>query len=179
MAHSSQCSRTKNHTQTIEGEYLDPQKLMLLLRAVYGTSEGMNNFRVEVGHLRRNYILLWGWQHSKIAQVKSVPNLSLTRCDQCSRPYWSMMPSKVMRRRLIFHRRRSRIVERVEEDGFRITWPTQSTISCTDPPRPPVSCCLIYWRRWMVTLPLSGRCSLKETGSTHTFNWMWKPGNML
>jgi hypothetical protein len=35
--------------QVIEGQYLDQQKLMLLLKTVYGTSEeGKNNFRVEV-----------------------------------------------------------------------------------------------------------------------------------
>jgi hypothetical protein len=39
-------------TQVIEGHYLDPQKLMNLLRDVYGTSnEGKNNFRVEVRDL--------------------------------------------------------------------------------------------------------------------------------
>jgi hypothetical protein len=37
-------------TQVIEGQYLDPTKLMRLLRGVYGTSdEGKNNFHVEVG----------------------------------------------------------------------------------------------------------------------------------
>ena len=119
MSHPSQCSRTKNHAQTIEGEYLDPQKLILLLRAVYGTSEGMNNFRVEVGHSQEESNATGDWQHRQIAQVKSVPNLSLARCNQCSRPYWSMMPWKVMRHWLIVRRRRSRIVEWVEEDGFR------------------------------------------------------------
>ena len=35
--------------QIIEGQYLDQQKLMSLLKNVYGTSsEGKNNFRVEV-----------------------------------------------------------------------------------------------------------------------------------
>jgi hypothetical protein len=35
--------------QVIEGQYLDQQKLMELLRNVYGMSEeGKNNFRVEV-----------------------------------------------------------------------------------------------------------------------------------
>jgi len=35
--------------QIIEGQYLDQQKLMRLLRIVYGTSDGgQNNFRVEV-----------------------------------------------------------------------------------------------------------------------------------
>jgi hypothetical protein len=38
--------------QVIEGQYLDQQKLMALLKNVYGTSdEGKNNFRVEVNHL--------------------------------------------------------------------------------------------------------------------------------
>lgn len=35
--------------QVIEGQYLDQQRLMSLLKQVYGTSkEGKNNFRVEV-----------------------------------------------------------------------------------------------------------------------------------
>jgi hypothetical protein len=34
--------------QVIEGQYLDQRKLMALLKNVYGTSEGKNNFRVEV-----------------------------------------------------------------------------------------------------------------------------------
>ena len=35
--------------QIIEGQYLDQQKLMCLLKNVYGTSEeGQNKFRVEV-----------------------------------------------------------------------------------------------------------------------------------
>jgi len=35
--------------QVIEGQYLDQQKLMTLLKDVYGISEeGKNNFRVEV-----------------------------------------------------------------------------------------------------------------------------------
>jgi hypothetical protein len=34
--------------QIIEGQYLDQHKLMKLLKNVYGTSEGKNNFRVEV-----------------------------------------------------------------------------------------------------------------------------------
>ena len=37
-------------TQIIEGQYLDQQKLMALLQYVYGTSEGKNNFRVEVNY---------------------------------------------------------------------------------------------------------------------------------
>lgn len=36
--------------QVIEGQYLDQHKLMALLKIVYGTSEGKNNFRVEVNH---------------------------------------------------------------------------------------------------------------------------------
>jgi hypothetical protein len=36
--------------QVIEGHYLDQHKLMALLKNVYGTSEGKNNFRVEVNH---------------------------------------------------------------------------------------------------------------------------------
>lgn len=34
--------------QVIEGHYLDQHKLMALLKNVYGTSEGKNNFRVEL-----------------------------------------------------------------------------------------------------------------------------------
>jgi hypothetical protein len=34
--------------QVIEDQYLDQHKLMALLKNVYGTSEGKNNFRVEV-----------------------------------------------------------------------------------------------------------------------------------
>jgi hypothetical protein len=35
--------------QVIEAQYLDQQKLMKLLRSIYGISEeGKNNFRVEV-----------------------------------------------------------------------------------------------------------------------------------
>jgi hypothetical protein len=38
--------------QVIEGQYLDQQKLMTLLKTIYGTSEeGKNNFRVEVNHM--------------------------------------------------------------------------------------------------------------------------------
>jgi hypothetical protein len=34
--------------QVIEGQHLDQHKLMSLLKDVYGTREGKNNFRVEV-----------------------------------------------------------------------------------------------------------------------------------
>lgn len=41
---------TPEPTQIIEGQYLDPSKLMSLLQGVYGISdEGKNNFHVEVG----------------------------------------------------------------------------------------------------------------------------------
>jgi len=36
------------HVQVIEGRYVDQRKLMSLLKNVYGTSEGKNNFRVEL-----------------------------------------------------------------------------------------------------------------------------------
>jgi hypothetical protein len=41
---------TSGPVQVIEGQYLDQHKLMALLRNIYGTSEGKNNFRVEVNH---------------------------------------------------------------------------------------------------------------------------------
>jgi hypothetical protein len=42
-------SYTNKPIQIIDGQYLDQQKLLNLLRDVYGTSdEGKNNFRVEV-----------------------------------------------------------------------------------------------------------------------------------
>ncbi|OCK73673.1 hypothetical protein K432DRAFT_430468 [Lepidopterella palustris CBS 459.81] len=45
----SQASYTAKPAQIIEGQYLDPQKLIRLLEEVYGTSsEGKNNFRVEL-----------------------------------------------------------------------------------------------------------------------------------
>jgi len=44
MSHSSHATKP---AQIIEGEYLDPQKLMRLLNQKYGPSEG-SNFRVEV-----------------------------------------------------------------------------------------------------------------------------------
>jgi hypothetical protein len=80
MAHSSQCSRTKNHTQTIEGEYLDPQKLMLLLRAVYGTSEGMNNFRVEL-RLNRYQIYL----SRDVTNVRALTEAQIKDCRASGR----------------------------------------------------------------------------------------------
>ena len=43
----SRPSHTPKPAQIIEGEYLDPQKLMRLLRVVYGTSD----IRVEVERL--------------------------------------------------------------------------------------------------------------------------------
>lgn len=48
--HSSDASPTTFLSpQVIEGQYLDQQKLIKLLKDVYGTSqEGKNNFRVEV-----------------------------------------------------------------------------------------------------------------------------------
>jgi len=47
--------------QIIEGQYLDQQKLMSLLRNVYGTSdEGQNNFRVE---LRLNRYKIYPSEH--------------------------------------------------------------------------------------------------------------------
>ena len=42
-------SYSPNPKQTIDGQNLDQQKFMSLLKEVYGTSkEGKNNFRVEV-----------------------------------------------------------------------------------------------------------------------------------
>jgi hypothetical protein len=47
---SSNASPTAFHSpQVIEGQYVDQQKLIKLLKDVYGISqEGKNNFRVEV-----------------------------------------------------------------------------------------------------------------------------------
>jgi hypothetical protein len=48
------CNNTMSSppVQVIEGQYLDQQKLMTLLKDVYGTSqEGKNNFRVEVNRM--------------------------------------------------------------------------------------------------------------------------------
>ncbi|KIM97295.1 hypothetical protein OIDMADRAFT_20488 [Oidiodendron maius Zn] len=35
-------------TQIIEGQHVDQQKLMTMLKSIYGTSDGRNNFRVEL-----------------------------------------------------------------------------------------------------------------------------------
>jgi hypothetical protein len=61
--------------QIIEGQYLDQQKLMTLLKTVYGTSEeGKNNFRVEVNHMipfpRK---VLTHWSSSDSTGIKSTP----------------------------------------------------------------------------------------------------------
>lgn len=51
--------------QVIEGQYLDQQKLMALLKNVYGTSEeGKNNFRVEVNHMTSS-----SWPFAEITNV--------------------------------------------------------------------------------------------------------------
>ena len=49
---------TSSNPQVIDGQYLDQQKLMRLLKDVYGTSdEGRNNFRVEVRSSRHFLII--------------------------------------------------------------------------------------------------------------------------
>ena len=49
MGTMNKSSSSPEPAQVIENKYLDPHKLMRLLKAVYGTSnEGDNNFRVEV-----------------------------------------------------------------------------------------------------------------------------------
>jgi hypothetical protein len=56
---SSCCSFT-DAPQIIEGQYLDQQKLMRLLKHVYGASdEGQNRFRVEVR-----------FQHDHVASIQ-------------------------------------------------------------------------------------------------------------
>ncbi|PMD60142.1 uncharacterized protein K444DRAFT_612776 [Hyaloscypha bicolor E] len=56
--------------QVIEGQYLDQQKLMALLKNVYGTSEeGKNNFRVE---LRLNRYKIYPSEHVRNATLTEV-----------------------------------------------------------------------------------------------------------
>lgn len=51
--------------QVIEGQYLDQQKLMTLLKDVYGISEeGKNNFRVEVKQKIFSTVPCWHYEHS-------------------------------------------------------------------------------------------------------------------
>jgi hypothetical protein len=66
--------------QVIEGQYLDQQKLMALLKNVYGTSEeGKNNFRVEVNQL---ILSLWTLADiSNTAQAQPVQDIPLRACS--------------------------------------------------------------------------------------------------
>jgi hypothetical protein len=66
--------------QVIEGQYLDQQKLMALLKNVYGTSEeGKNNFRVEVNHLIPS---LWALPDiANTAQAQPVQDIPLRECS--------------------------------------------------------------------------------------------------
>jgi hypothetical protein len=45
---SSHSHRQFTSPQVIDGQYLDQQKLINLLKNVYGCPDGKNNFRVEV-----------------------------------------------------------------------------------------------------------------------------------
>jgi hypothetical protein len=79
--------------QIIEGQYLDQQRLMALLKNVYGTSEeGKNNFRVEVNcvtpierplltlptQLRLNRYKIYPSEHARNAKLTDVLNPSPT-----------------------------------------------------------------------------------------------------
>jgi hypothetical protein len=57
---SESCYHTEP-IQIIDGNHLDQRKLVTLLKEVYGTSEGKNNFRVEVRQFpdRRPNPLIW------------------------------------------------------------------------------------------------------------------------
>jgi len=74
MSHSS---LTKKPAQIIEGEYLDPQKLMRLLRAVYGTSEGI---RVEL-RLNRYRIYL----SRDVTNVRTLTEAQIKDCRASGR----------------------------------------------------------------------------------------------
>jgi len=57
--------------QVIEGQYLDQRRFMNLLKQVYGTSEGKNNFRVE---LRLNRYKIYPMdQSTKLTEVNTRP----------------------------------------------------------------------------------------------------------
>ncbi|OCK74723.1 hypothetical protein K432DRAFT_191462 [Lepidopterella palustris CBS 459.81] len=62
-------------TQIIEGHYLDQQRLLHLLKTVYGSSEGQNNFRVE---LRLNRYKIYPSEH-----VADVPPLTEDQIQDC------------------------------------------------------------------------------------------------
>jgi hypothetical protein len=42
-------SISRDSPQIIEGGYVDQRRLMDLLKDIYGTKDGQNNFKVEVG----------------------------------------------------------------------------------------------------------------------------------
>ncbi|KAG4422123.1 hypothetical protein IFR04_004750 [Cadophora malorum] len=57
--------------QVIEGQYLDQRRFMNLLKQVYGTSGGKNNFRVE---LRLNRYKIYPMdQSTKLTEVNTKP----------------------------------------------------------------------------------------------------------
>lgn len=67
--------------QVIEGQYLDQQKLMSLLRNVYGISdEGKNNFRVEVRFWYKKFdsVAKNGTSSDSIATGYTLLNMSAT-----------------------------------------------------------------------------------------------------
>jgi hypothetical protein len=87
---SSRHSYSTVPTQIIEGQYLDQQRLMSLLKDVYGTSnEGVNNFRVEVGYLFSSNTQLYSDADNITQTAKTEPlqNLPFRTCQQCLRAH--------------------------------------------------------------------------------------------
>jgi len=79
MSHSSHATKP---AQIIEGEYLDPQKLMRLLNQKYGPSEG-DNFRVELRLNRYQIYPPQGVTDTGVlteAQIKACRAYSRQRC---------------------------------------------------------------------------------------------------
>jgi hypothetical protein len=71
---SSSPSISRDYPQIIDGGYVDQRRLMNLLRDIYGTKDGQNNFKVEVGCwivLADNLLILY-----MAVTVKSIQNIS-------------------------------------------------------------------------------------------------------
>ncbi|KAL2063165.1 hypothetical protein VTL71DRAFT_6237 [Oculimacula yallundae] len=64
--------------QVIEGQYLDQQRFMALLKHVYGTNAGKNNFRVEL-RLNRYKIYPDGkaTQLTEVMKLRAVHNTGM------------------------------------------------------------------------------------------------------
>ncbi|PQE05929.1 hypothetical protein CJF31_00004691 [Rutstroemia sp. NJR-2017a BVV2] len=71
-AHRIEMSSISATPQIIDGGYVDQRRLMDLLKDIYGTKDGQNNFKVEVHSPRTTLLIIY-----MAATLKSVQNISI------------------------------------------------------------------------------------------------------